>query len=259
MFALGKLTVMFGAALAALIAVATAAPSASPQPAGSPPDIPRPMGSGRPIGSPCLSDAQVDGNIDPRLPPWMRTEIRDVMMHLPPCARGGKVGSADRQGRAIFNDYDDYLAYRREWGGDWKRVDERHWETPSGLHIRMPYSEPPSWLIGRWSCKGLEANGFNGGPPSPPINFAFEANATGRIWSTSGRDETIQIWSYEDERFAVYFSAIFVGVRHGGLEYAVEGRSPEHVQLREAAFYREGEWPALSTQQRWACTRDRRQ
>ena len=55
-------------------------------------------GSPAPIAPSCVSDAKVDSHIDPRLPSWMRVEIRAVMLSLSPCARAGHVGSNDSQG-----------------------------------------------------------------------------------------------------------------------------------------------------------------
>lgn len=241
---------MLAALLAALVAVAAATAIPSP-----------PFGAPQPFGSPCIGDAEVDAHIDPRLPGWMRSEIREVMLKLPPQARCGpvvKVSGVDREGRYIFNDYDDYQSWLREYGGDWKRVDAEHWQAPSGLRIHMPATAPPEWLIGGWSCRGLDATGFNGGHPSPPIAFELRADGTGAI-RRSGTDTAIQLWSYEERLYpGRFFPAIYVGIPRTGLEYAIDERTPDGIQLREAGFYREGRWNALSTQQRWTCVRQGR-
>jgi hypothetical protein len=225
----------------ALILAAAAAPSVSP-----PPTLP-----------PCVTDTQIDAHIDPRLPSWMRVEIRAVMLTLPPCARRGTVASDDSQGRYITNDYNDYMQYVRDWGGEWARIDSEHWRAPDGHLINMPYEPIPAWLVGQWSCTGQRI---------PPILLVLRADSSGAVHdrTTSGgvneqgkfveapaRTVPIKLYAYRTWPLPT----VYAGMQNNGLAYSVQ-RTSNGLALRNWGFFRDDTWNAMPTQPEWVCTRD---
>lgn len=196
----------------------------------------------------CIANADIDKNIDKRLPIWMQREIKAVMLGLLPCTRYN-VSGVDSQGRFITNRYSDYLDYSKEFGGHWQRIDSASVRDPAGTTVQMASDPLPEWLTGVFTCT------------SPPYRYSSAMRLRllpdGTGWQRDAqapRADRIEVFAYET---ADVGGTLTLAYSHSyAYRFQVQHDAAGSIRIIGNVRYQEGDgWVALPNDFEWTCVR----
>lgn len=195
----------------------------------------------------CIANADIDKNIDTRLPEWMKREVRTRMLELDPCARYD-VQLGDAKGRAVFNRYERYQEYLKQTAGLWQRIDSATVRDPAGTRVYFPTSPPPDWLLGVFNCAAKP------GTYSSNMRLRLLANGTG--WEREAGEAVaarIELFAYNHVHGGDTLTLAYAHAN--AYRFQVE-REPRGIHIIGNEQFEDSDgWVALPNVFEWTCAR----